>query len=93
MRLAQGIDHCRQQAGKRDDPTTNSKPRPPSSGTSSQLPSNNTSKDSGTRLRRRLSKIFHCESTESGLAMRRASEPGTRGRSHCVICQSPRIQR
>ena len=36
----------------------------------------------GTRLRRRLSNNFHCDSIESGLGSRRASGPCTRRRSH-----------
>ena len=72
---------------------TNSGPMAPRPGSSSQLPSSSNSRAAGTRLRRRLSRIFHCDKPESGLAMRRASGPGTRGKSHWVICQSPRIQR
>ena len=47
----------------------------------------------GTRLRRRLSKIFQRERPESGLFWRRPLRPGTRGSNHLAICQSPRIQR
>ena len=47
----------------------------------------------GTRLRRRLSKIFHRDSPESGFFRRLPSRPGTPGSSQRAICQSPRIQR
>ena len=47
----------------------------------------------GTRLRRRLSKSFHRESTDSGFLTRRWPGPGTSGRSQPASCQSPRIHR
>jgi len=46
-----------------------------------------------TRLRRRLSKSFHCDSADSGFFNRRLPGPGTRESSHPASCQSPRIQR
>src|SRR5450759_5019953 len=61
-------------------------------------PSSNRSVNvAGTRLRRRLSKIFHWDSVESGFCSRPVSEsarlPGTRYSDHDAICQAPRIQR
>ena len=47
----------------------------------------------GTRLRRRLSNSFHCDSTDSGFRNRRLPGPGTRDSSHPASCQSPRIHR
>ena len=51
----------------------------------------------GTRLRRRLSKIFHCDRAESGLRTRppagRGPMRGRRPSIQVAICQSPRIQR
>src|SRR5262249_56623178 len=47
----------------------------------------------GTRLRRRLSKIFQRLNAESGLCAILPSPTGTRGLSQSMICQSPRIQR
>jgi oligopeptidase B len=44
------------------------------------------------RLRRRLSKIFQRESSESGLFCQPPAV-GTHGNSHGRICQSPRVQR
>ena len=52
----------------------------------------NSSCDSSTVLRRRLSMIFHCETSDRRLGSR-PSGPGTRRRSHGSSCQSPRIQR
>ena len=62
-------------------------------GNSVQPNSSSSVNPAGTRLRRRLSKIFHCESPESGLRWRPAPVRGTRVSSHDAICQSPRIQR
>jgi hypothetical protein len=47
----------------------------------------------GIRLRRRLSRFFHRDSADRGVA--RASEPGpgSREKSQRAICQPPRIQR
>ena len=47
----------------------------------------------GARLRRRMSKIFQRDKMESGFFRRTLSVPGTSGRNHRRICQSPRIQR
>ncbi|MEI8003107.1 MAG: hypothetical protein WCG94_02105, partial [Methanothrix sp.] len=44
-----------------------------------------------TRLRRRLSRIFHRDSPEIGLSMTRPPGPGTRMSSQLAICQSPLI--
>ena len=57
--------------------------------------SNKSVKAAGTRLRRRLSKSFHCDSTERGFFCGRVPGllAGTRGSSHPASCQSPRIQR
>ena len=49
--------------------------------------------DSGTRLRRRLSKIFHRESAEIGFGTDGLRRDGTLGSNQPAICQSPRIQR
>ena len=65
----------------------------PSRGTSSQLAKKKAMSAIGTRLRRRLSKIFHHDNAEIGLRIPRPSASGTRGSSHGKICQSPRIQR
>ena len=46
-----------------------------------------------TRLRRRLSRIFHREMVLMGLATNLPDSSGTRPKSHCAICQSPRTQR
>ena len=55
-------------------------------------PYNNKSiKQRGTKLRRRLSNIFHFESAESGFLCSFLSMPGTNGNTHLAICQSPRI--
>src|SRR5687768_6113428 len=56
---------------------------------------NNKSKRSagGTRLRLRLSSIFHRDNVESGFLCVRLPAPGTKGKSHLPICQSPRIHR
>ena len=58
-----------------------------------QAISNKSVAAAGTKLRRRLSKIFQRESAERGLRSERPAGPGTRGRSQRRICQSPRIQR
>jgi hypothetical protein len=50
-------------------------------------------KAAGTRLRRRLSKIFHCDSIDSGFRSLLPSGPLTYRLSHPASCQSPRIQR
>ena len=49
--------------------------------------------DGGTRLRRRLSNIFHQPSFVTVLRTRFFPGAGTEGSSHPAICQSPRIQR
>jgi len=49
--------------------------------------------DAGSRLRRRLSKIFHQERAEIGFPTLRAARPRTLGSNQAAICQSPRIQR
>src|ERR1700722_9989697 len=46
-----------------------------------------------TRLRRKLSKIFHHEISEIGLETRSTDSPGTCESSQPAICQSPRSQR
>ena len=46
-----------------------------------------------TRLRRKLSRIFHREISEMGLAHARPASSGTSASSHPAICQSPRSQR
>src|SRR4026208_867882 len=51
------------------------------------------SKASGTRLLRRLSKIFQRESVDSGFLWILRSEPGTNGVHQLAICQSPLIHR
>src|SRR4030095_1090814 len=51
------------------------------------------SKARGTRLLRRLSKIFHRESVDSGFLWILRSEPGTKGVHQLAICQSPLIHR
>src|SRR6188472_3152022 len=47
----------------------------------------------GTRLRRRLSKIFQRLKTESGLGSILPPPTGTQDLSQSIICQSPRTQR
>src|SRR5580704_8613287 len=46
-----------------------------------------------TRLRRRLSNIFHHEISEIGLGTGLPDSSGTSRSSHSAICQSPRSQR
>ena len=46
-----------------------------------------------TRLRLRLSNIFHCERGVSGFLCGSGELPGTDEKSHGAICQSPRIHR
>ena len=62
-----------------------------------QLSSKSSVSATGTKLRRRLSKIFHWDSAVSGFFLGRVGElaglAGTRRSSHDAICQSPRIQR
>src|SRR6478736_6674313 len=48
---------------------------------------------SGTKLLRRLSKIFHFDNNEIGLRCSWLFLPGAHGRNQLPICQSPRIQR
>ncbi|MEA3220197.1 MAG: hypothetical protein OZX49_01298 [Immundisolibacter sp.] len=64
-------------------------------GDPSAQPGNSSSvRAAGTRLRRRLSSSFHCDSADSGLRSRGApGGPGTRRRNQPASCQSPRIQR
>ncbi len=59
----------------------------------SHAPSKSSSIATGTRLRRRLSKIFHHDKAEIGFFTLLPSAPGTLGNSHRAICQSPRIHR
>jgi len=65
----------------------------------SHPPTSRASSAGATRLRRRLSKIFHSDSADSGFACRfdltpfTLGGPGTRGSSQPTSCQSPRIQR
>ena len=59
----------------------------------SQPTSNSTSKDAGTRLRRRLSRIFQRDSAVSALRRQPSCAVGAHGSSHGSSCQSPRIQR
>src|SRR5664279_1153793 len=51
------------------------------------------SRATGTRLRLRLSNIFHLDKEEIGLFRILCAGPGTQGKSQEAICQSPRIQR
>src|SRR5256885_15558704 len=46
-----------------------------------------------TKLRRRLSTIFHQEMSEIGFSTRAENSFGTWGNSQLTICQSPRNQR
>src|SRR5258708_30133223 len=46
-----------------------------------------------TRLRRRLSTIFHQEMSEIGFSTRAANSFRTSGNNQLTICQSPRSQR
>src|SRR5262249_31388875 len=46
-----------------------------------------------TRLRRKLSRICHLDTSEIGLATRALDSSGTVEKSQLVICQSPRSQR
>ena len=62
-------------------------------GATYQPTSVNSTSAAGTRLRRRLSKIFQRDSPESGFRSLRPSAAGTRGKSQLTICQSPRIHR
>ena len=59
----------------------------------SQPNSSNNNEATGTRLRRRLSRIRHRFTSVSGLRSVRPPCAGTRGKIHGAICQSPRIQR
>jgi hypothetical protein len=65
----------------------------PNDGISVQPSENNTTRPVGTRLRRKLSRIFHCDRKERGFFSFSPPGPGTRGSNHDAICQSPRIQR
>ena len=57
-------------------------------------PSNSSNSDAtGTRLRRRLSRIFQRESAVSGFLTMSPAASLTLGSNQCAICQSPRIQR
>src|SRR5689334_21465432 len=49
--------------------------------------------DKGTRLRRRLSNIFHLDSNERPFLCNFLSDPFTKGNIHVAICQSPLTQR
>ena len=42
-----------------------------------------------TKLRRRLSNIFHLDNPDNGFFLRFLSGPGTRGNNQEAICQSP----
>src|ERR1700676_4841987 len=54
---------------------------------------NNSTKAGGTRLRRRLSRIFQRDNADSEFLMRPPNGLGVQGDAHIAICQSPRIQR
>ncbi len=61
-------------ARQQQDPDDDQRPQP--RGGSTVHPSSSSSVSAaGTRLRRRLSKSFHCDSIESGLARRRCPDP------------------
>src|SRR5205814_9839773 len=62
-------------------------------GNISQLRRNSRKVAGSTKLRRKLSSIFHCETSEIGLGTLRPVSSGTRDNSQLVICQSPRSQR
>ena len=62
-------------------------------GSTSQPSTNRRNVAGSTRLRRRLSKIFHCETRDIGFGTMRPFSSGTRENSQFVICQSPRSQR
>src|SRR5579871_3673409 len=47
----------------------------------------------GTRLRLRLSIIFHRDNPEIGFLYKRLPLPGTNGKTQAKICQSPLTQR
>ena len=79
-------------AGETRTPTT-TRVQSRGEGRVSHPASNSSSSATGTRLRRRLSAIFHSDSAESGFRCRRPSPTGTQGNSQLAICQSPRIQR
>lgn len=79
--------------GSNSRTSTNEVQNPAGAGATSQLPSNSNNSAGGTRLRRRLSNIFHQAKAVSVLAERLPDAPSTRGNSQPAICQSPRIQR
>ena len=56
-----------------------------------QVSNKRASIDGGTRLRRRLSKIFHQERADIGFAMYEVLLHRTLGNNQPAICQSPRI--
>src|SRR3954447_6247523 len=62
-------------------------------GNTSQPRTNSRKVAGSTRLRRRLSKIFHCETREIGFETIRPVSSGTRENNQLVICQSPRSHR
>ena len=83
----------RRNAGRaKDERSANSVQVPAKAGASSQPSTRKLNNSTGVRLRRRLSRIFHRDSPESGLAALPRSV-GTRLPNQEAICQSPRIQR
>src|SRR6218665_1868697 len=58
-----------------------------------QPSSNNSSKDTGSRLRRRLSIIFHRDKRDNLLGLIAPPATVTKGSIQAPICQSPLIQR
>ena len=54
---------------------------------------NNSKRHNGTRLRRRLSNIFHFDRAERGFLRNFPSGPLTKGNTQPAICQSPLIHR
>ena len=65
----------------------------PADGNTAQPSSSSRVIAAAIRLRRRLSRIFQRESSESGFFCRRALGMGISGNNQRAICQSPRIQR
>ena len=84
----------RDAGGRARTPSTDQRSRATACASTVQPTSSSSSSATGTRLRRRLSKIFHCDSAESGFAhASRAGGPGPAAAATPAICQSPRIQR
>src|ERR1051326_2010619 len=62
-------------------------------GSSSQPKTKRRKVAGSTKLLRKLSRIFHCDTREMGFDTLRPVSSGTRVNSQLVICQSPRSQR